>query len=97
MAANASDFSGLGGGSNATYQGGGAGGGGKKGGGGGGGAPDFASMFGGGKAAAQGPAGTAEFGKGREMDIWHSGTTDNLFQIVSQKIEKVSTRVKGSW
>jgi hypothetical protein len=54
----------------------------------------FASLFGGGAKnnGSRGP--TAEtFGRAPQNDIWHTGTTMNLFEIVSGKIGKVSGRV----
>ena len=53
----------------------------------------FGSMFGNGGPAPAG-ASTTQFGGQKEMDIWHSGSPDNLFQIVSKKIGTVSKRVK---
>jgi hypothetical protein len=50
--------------------------------------------FGGGAMGVQGPA-IATFGSGPKMpDIYHTGTKLNLFEIVSDKMSKVVSRVK---
>jgi hypothetical protein len=77
-----------------AYSGGGGGGGGS--GGGGGGGNPFAALFGGGAAGAGPGNGTsaAAFGQGApQVDIWHTGTHMNLFEIISEKVAKVSHRV----
>jgi hypothetical protein len=55
------------------------------------------SAFGGGAAAGgggvQGP-GLASFGTEPITDIWHTKTNENLFQIISNKISKVTNRIR---
>lgn len=80
------------GGLGSSYSGGGnAGGGGSKG---AGGENPFANLFGGAAKdqGARGPAGET-YGKAASNDIWHAGTTMNLFEIVSSKVAKVTPRV----
>ena len=70
------------------------------GGGGGGGGPKgdnpFASMFAGAGGAPAGPGApnSMQFGTSTGPDIWHSKSTENIFQIVSEKIGKVTPRVQ---
>ena len=74
-----------------SYSGGGGGGGG----GGKGGADNpFAGLFGGGAkdGGARAPS-SEQFGKVAHMDIWHTGTTQNIFEIISDKVAKVANRV----
>lgn len=77
----------------AYASGGGGGGGGSK-----GGSDPFAAMFGGGAAGGGGgPAGPGviQYGApGAGPDIWHTNSPDNIFQIVSQKIYRVTQRVQ---
>jgi hypothetical protein len=76
----------------AMYAAGGGGGGGRS----GGDSNPFGNLFGGQGGAGAGGAralASEEFGKGRATDIWHTGTTQNLFEIVSGKVSQVSGRV----
>ena len=75
-----------------SYSGGGGGGGGA----GKGGADNpFAGLFGGGAkdGGARAPS-SEQFGKVAHMDIWHTGTTQNIFEIISDKVAKVANRVE---
>ena len=79
-------------GSSYSSSGGAAGGGSSKS---GGGDNPFANLFGAGGAkegGARAPS-SEQFGKTAEDDIWHSKSTMNLFEIVSNKVSKVTTRV----
>ena len=71
------------------------GGGGGSGSGGGGKSDPFGGMFGGAANAPMGGVGLAAFGTNGDApgDIWHTTTDQNIFQIVSTKIEKITPRV----
>ncbi len=71
------------------------GGGGRSGGSGGAGSDPFAALFGGAgaKGGSAAAGGTQSFGRAPANDIWHAGTHMNIFEIVSDKVSKVSSRV----
>jgi hypothetical protein len=80
-----------------AYAGGGGGAGAGHSGAAGGGDNPFANLFGakdGGGMGGREPAAIQFSGGGRNDDIWHTGTTLNLFEIVSQRVTQVSRRLK---
>jgi len=54
----------------------------------------FGSLIGGSKGRTTIGSHSATFGNARSMDIWHTGSQDTIFKIVTQKIHTVANRVK---
>jgi hypothetical protein len=76
-----------------SYAGGGGGGGREAGAAAGDGAPDLAKLFGQGAAGPQGAAASRSLAFDEKPgDIWHTGTDQNIFQIVTTRIQRVSPR-----
>jgi hypothetical protein len=89
-------FDSIGLGAGTAYAGGGGGGGGRAPAGDGGMVAALGGLFGGGEhggAGSQAAAAFANFGN-KQADIWHAGSPMNIFQIVSDKIQKVNYRVR---